>query len=209
MTKGNGKDRDESWTEVVDEQLRAGLLEWRPRFAPRTAFWFLRHGRTISNLRWLCQGHEDIVLDDLGREQAHRAGVHLRRAKLRRIVSSDLKRAYETARLAAVAAAAPVPTLDPGLRERSFGSHEGIASPYTAWMSPASDSESLEAFTRRILAAVEAAVDGEDVLVCSHGGSLRALAAGLGINLEPWCYDNAVPLRFDRVGTKWHWSALR
>ncbi len=171
-------------------------------------FWFLRHGRTASNHAGLAQGQIDIELDDVGRAQARTAGVALRTVGLRRVVASDLRRASETAELAAQELGLGTVVLDPNLRERCFGALEGTPRIVEAWLATPPDGESIEAFTRRTLAAVASAASEPDVLVCAHGGTLRVLSAALGTSLDEGFHANALPLCFERNEDGWRCRML-
>ena len=77
----------------------------------------IRHGETAWNVDTRLQGHLDIPLNDTGRRQArHLARALLGRQPIDAIVSSDLSRALETARIVAQATGAPL-TTHTGLRE--------------------------------------------------------------------------------------------
>jgi broad specificity phosphatase PhoE len=85
----------------------------------------VRHGRTAWNATGRYQGHADRPLDATGRAQA--AGLVPVLAPLRpvRIVTSDLRRARDTAApLARASGLALHP--DPGLREVDVGAWEGL-----------------------------------------------------------------------------------
>ena len=113
------------------------------------------------------------------------------------LYSSDLARASETAEIVAAKLGLEV-RLDPRLRERGFGSWEGLTMPeieerfaesHRRWRGGegpgADDAETFEDFSARVndfLADVLRLHPGDEVLVISHGGSIRvihALAAGL------------------------------
>eukprot|EP01138_Halocafeteria_seosinensis_P001010 gb/GECG01001034.1/.p1 GENE.gb/GECG01001034.1/~~gb/GECG01001034.1/.p1 ORF type:complete len:144 (+),score=17.28 gb/GECG01001034.1/:1-432(+) len=87
----------------------------------------VRHGETDWNVKHILQGQEDVPLNDTGREQSRRCGKYLkekiRATKDVQIVTSDLSRAYETARLIAEEAGIPAVNIlkDPGFREHDFG----------------------------------------------------------------------------------------
>ncbi len=85
--------------------------------------YLIRHGETTHNADGRVQGHTESHLSDLGREQARRLAGRLADAPIRRVVSSPLSRAVETARIA-FAHRAPVET-HPGLREIHLGEWEG------------------------------------------------------------------------------------
>jgi glucosyl-3-phosphoglycerate phosphatase len=61
----------------------------------RLVLW--RHGQTEWNVDGRGQGHLDIPLDDVGRDQAKAAATRLASLRPTAIISSDLSRAYETA----------------------------------------------------------------------------------------------------------------
>ena len=113
------------------------------------------------------------------------------------VFSSDLARARQTAEIVAEKLGLEV-RVDPRLRERGFGSWEGLttteieerfADSHRRWRAGegagADDAETFEDFSARVndfLADVLRLHQGEEVLVISHGGSIRvinALAAGL------------------------------
>lgn len=81
----------------------------------------IRHGQTAWNVEGRAQGHCDIPLDETGRDQVCRLGVAYG-GLFDRVFSSDLRRAAETAQVLACHDT----TLDPALRERSFGEWEGL-----------------------------------------------------------------------------------
>jgi broad specificity phosphatase PhoE len=151
-----------------------------------------RHGQTDWNLRGRWQGHTDVPLNDAGRDQARALGESLRGAGIARVVASDLSRALETARIVAAALGAPLDAPDPDLRERGFGVFEGLTREECAAQHPdvppgAEDQAHLTTrMTRGVLRAAAWAAGGADgsdagaVLVVSHGGSIRALIAGIG-----------------------------
>lgn len=85
-----------------------------------------RHGNTEWNADGRVQGQTDVPLNDLGREQARAAAAVLAELRPDAIVSSDLRRAADTA--AALAALTGLPVRpDARLRERYFGHWQGLA----------------------------------------------------------------------------------
>jgi broad specificity phosphatase PhoE len=160
-----------------------------------TTLILVRHGETDWNAQNRWQGHSDTALNDAGRAQASRLAKGLDRADA--LYSSDLARARETAEILAATSGLEV-RLDERLRERGFGSWEGltteeIESSYPGeqerWRAGigagAHDAESFEAFAARVGSFVDDVGRGhvdETVLVVAHGGTIRvvhALAAGL------------------------------
>ena len=83
--------------------------------------WLVRHGESNWNAAGLVQGQADgPVLTAAGREQAKRLGHSVRRLPIRKIVTSDLTRAVETASLIGQKLKHHW-ELVPALRERNFG----------------------------------------------------------------------------------------
>jgi probable phosphoglycerate mutase len=161
-----------------------------------TTLLLARHGETDWNRDGRFQGHADTSLNTRGREQARALADELPDVDV--IYSSDLARSMETAEIVGERLGVEV-RVDPRLRERSFGSWEGLTgieieqgSPaaYARWRSGegfgADDAETHEAFAARIeafLADVLERHPGETVLVIAHGGSIRVIqAVGTGLD---------------------------
>ena len=157
-----------------------------------------RHGETDWNAQHLLQGASDIPLNDNGRAQARAAAPELARiAPVKRIVSSDLSRAVETAHIFADAMGAEV-VIDARWRERSYGVWEGLAEDvreadhpeeYQRWvggLEPNVEGYEMNHTVRdRALAAIEELVAaGGTHVVVSHGSTTRvAVGALLGVDL--------------------------
>ncbi len=156
-----------------------------------TTLLLARHGETDWNRELRIQGSSDIGLNELGRRQAQFLAQELTDVELDAIYSSDLSRAQATA--AAVAATHGLEVnLDSRLRERSFGSWEGLTREDISTFPAGSrhDGESDDEVRVRVLAAVEeiaANHRGQRVLVVSHGGALNTLwHHALGVKVERW-----------------------
>ena len=156
-----------------------------------TTLLLARHGETDWNRELRIQGSSDIGLNELGRRQAQYLAQELTDVELDAIYSSDLSRAQATA--AAVAATHDLEVnLDPRLRERSFGSWEGLTREDISAFPAGSrhDGETDDEVRVRVLAAVEeiaANHPGQRVLVVSHGGALNTLwHHALGVRVERW-----------------------
>lgn len=151
----------------------------------------VRHGQTAWNVGGRIQGHQDIGLDDIGLWQAERLAEALQGEALHALYSSDLLRARQTAQpLQRISAG--LLRLDTGLRERSFGSLEGLTFaeieqrwPQDAarWRKRDADfapggGESLKAFYARCVATagrLAAAHVGQTIALVAHGGVLDML----------------------------------
>ena len=80
--------------------------------------WLIRHGETTHNFERRIQGQFDSELTELGIGQAKKLSPRLKHRHFDAVYSSDLKRAYDTAKLALPEADI---ILDKRLREISFG----------------------------------------------------------------------------------------
>jgi 2,3-bisphosphoglycerate-dependent phosphoglycerate mutase len=156
-----------------------------------TELLFIRHGETDWNRQQRFQGQIDVPLNATGHLQAARLGARLAGEPPDLLVSSDLRRARDTAAPLAVAWA-QTPLLIQGLREQSFGLLEGLDVPtiqarhpelWARWLDHAADfalpgGESLRTFHARVLAAVRelaGAHPGRRIAVVTHGGVLDML----------------------------------
>ena len=141
----------------------------------------VRHGETDWNRERRWQGHSDRPLNELGREQAAGLAERIGAEPISAVYSSDLMRAHETARLLADRLGLEV-TAVPDLRERRFGSWEGLRDEEVERRFPGAhgppDGETREEMSRRVLRSLRAIADthpGQTVLVVSHGGPIRAI----------------------------------
>lgn len=184
----------------------------------------LRHGESTANRDGVYSGWQDVPLTPLGEEQARAAGRALGPWRFARVLSSDLSRARETARLALVeAGGADVPIeIHPGLRERDLGHWQGQdrarlkaahpEGPLLRWRSAAPGGETLGALAHRVLDTLAALPPAAGpTLLVAHGGVIRVML-GLLDGVAPgdlWTRSvpNAVPLPVDvPPGT---WARLR
>jgi probable phosphoglycerate mutase len=89
--------------------------------------YIIRHGTTDWNRAGRIQGHLDPPLNDEGRTQARLVSRRLTRLGATALYSSDLQRAYDTARIIAQATGLRV-VQNAGLREINFGIWQGWTS---------------------------------------------------------------------------------
>lgn len=88
-------------------------------------WFFVRHGETDWNKERRVQGQSsDIPLNETGKAQARHAGKILSQENIDLVISSDLSRARDTAKIIAEATGAEL-SVDSKLRERSYGILEG------------------------------------------------------------------------------------
>ncbi len=90
-----------------------------------TRLLLIRHGQTQYNTENRIQGQIDVPLNDLGVEQARSLAKILKQENIIRIISSDLSRAYETAKIIGEPHRI-TPQLDQRLRELGLGQFEGL-----------------------------------------------------------------------------------
>ena len=86
---------------------------------------FARHGETDWNIELKLQGHADRILNENGVRQAHALAEQLSGRTIHAVISSDLKRAAETARVVVAHHSLEV-IEDARLRECSYGDFEGM-----------------------------------------------------------------------------------
>ena len=159
----------------------------------------LRHGQTDFNVEGRVQGHLDSRLTDGGREQAALVAQELARLGPSRLISSDLRRAIDTADVVGAACGLPV-KLDPRLRETHLGEWQGrsvaeieIEWPGAiaewrsdpAWTPPGGESRvDVVARARPVVEELDAefATPGEagvTALLVAHGGLIAGLVSDL------------------------------
>lgn len=154
----------------------------------------MRHGESIWNAEGRWQGSADPPLSDAGRQQATALAEFLRDEGIDHIVTSDLDRAQETARIVGNALGVPIAVIEERLRERDVGDISGLtraeieeAFPglLEKWRTgeltkmPGGEDD----ITPRVSAAIEAvaaAADGSVVLIVTHGGVIGAIDRWLG-----------------------------
>lgn len=174
-------------------------------------FLLIRHGQTVWNNSRKYQGHTDIPLSDLGREQAQKLRDRLARKQIHAFYSSDLSRAYETAQIIAEPFGKEVKVLSQ-LREINFGCWEGltyeeIMEKYremaTAWYADPQSvcipgGESCAQVKERAFSVLNRLAEthkDETVAIVSHGGTIRLLLiAALGWDMNCFWHlrqDNA------------------
>lgn len=154
-----------------------------PQLPSPTRLVVARHGETEWSKTGRHTGRTDVPLTDVGRDEARRLGELLRGRPFSHVVSSPLRRAVETARLAGFGDRVE---LDDDLREWDYGIFEGrtraeIAETipgWTVWTQPMTGGESLDELAARADRVIARLLPvGGDVLVFSHGHFLRVLAA--------------------------------
>lgn len=90
--------------------------------------YLVRHAQTAWNAAERAQGHTDIELDDVGKEQCTCLATAFRNIDVAEVISSDLERSAACGRTIAQATGACL-ILDKRLRERAMGEWEGLFYP--------------------------------------------------------------------------------
>lgn len=93
---------------------------------PIRELFIFRHGQTDWNAAGRFQGHIDVPMNETGREQARSLIEPLLGVRVQAILSSDLQRATETARIVAEGLGGLPLFRTPGLREAHLGSAQGL-----------------------------------------------------------------------------------
>jgi probable phosphoglycerate mutase len=159
----------------------------------RRPLWLIRHAESSWNALGRWQGWSDPGLSTRGREQADRLARELAGGSIDAIVTSDLRRARETAAVVATALRVEV-AVDARLRERDIGSWSGLTTPEIAGRWPdalarlrARDPElrpgggesalDVQARLRAFLDDLAARPRSQRVALVTHGGVIRVLGA--------------------------------
>ena len=144
--------------------------------------YLIRHGETDWNVERKIQGQTDIPLNSNGKKQAEEAANEIANLKIDRIISSDLSRAKETAEIINQKVGAEI-TYEKRLREVNYGDFEGIQiDKFTDkdWVIFNETPEKIKGESRqqvynRVKSFIDEIKDDENVLVVTHGGSLRMM----------------------------------
>lgn len=166
----------------------------------------LRHGQTDYNALGRMQGHLDSHLTADGLAQAGTVAPEVARLKPARVISSDLRRAADTAAVVAEACGVPV-EIDVRLRETNLGEWQGrtvadIEATWPgaiaawrqdpSWAPPGGESriEVVRRSTPVVDEVDDALADGSEsstAVLVAHGGLIAGLVCGLlAMPIESW-----------------------
>jgi alpha-ribazole phosphatase len=152
----------------------------------------VRHGETEWNRQKRFQGQRDIPLNEFGRQQVSVLSRRLKNEAINALYTSDLSRAWETAKSISTINGELVMIKDSRLREMNFGEWEGLTwaeirekdpsvmenwSKYLAEKGPPGG-ETLFRFSERILkfsVEINKTHLDETVLLVAHGGTIMVL----------------------------------
>ena len=151
--------------------------------------YIVRHGQTEENLQRILQGHMPGTLTVQGKEQVAKAAEILANngVKFKCIVSSDLKRAMDSAHIIADRLHLPIVPMEI-LRERDWGKWTGMSIAEATdkfrkegkWMFPEGTTETEEGIFQRAgeaLARLQELYADENIIVVTHGQFARNLIA--------------------------------
>lgn len=145
----------------------------------KTIIFLVRHGETVDNARQIMQGQTQGELNARGREQAAQVARRLAAEHLDAVVSSDLRRAIQTAEIIARPHGLTVSTT-PLLRERDWGSFTGRFIPDLrgeVWPDDIESEEELLMRARSFLIYMTATYPGCRVVAVGHGIVNKAILA--------------------------------
>jgi 2,3-bisphosphoglycerate-dependent phosphoglycerate mutase len=153
--------------------------------------WLVRHGETTWNALGRWQGHADAPLSENGIAQAHRLAARISGQRFDAVISSDLSRALDTAKIvAAKLEGAPNVILEPLWREIDVGDLSGITyeeslsrglhhrfMPFDQRHPNGESSADLASRANQAVEGLKLERMGQRVIVFSHGGTIRRALA--------------------------------
>lgn len=153
------------------------------------SLYFVRHGETEANARQVYYGRLDVDINARGERHAREAAGYLDAVAFDRVIVSERKRTWQTAR--AICPDEAIWEIHPGLNEMDFGEWEGldhreVGKRYPGtyrnwcddWMHTAPDGgECFMDMYQRVCAAFDALdiKDGENILIVGHHGPFQCL----------------------------------
>ncbi len=150
--------------------------------------WLIRHGETEWSRSGAHTSRTDLPLTPEGEQRAAALAKILKGCEFARVLSSPMKRALDTARLAGFS-----PAITDDLREWDYGDYEGRTTPdiqkeapgWTIWTSDPPHGETAEQVAARANRVIQGVteVNGAAALF-AHGHILRVLAA-CWLGLDP------------------------
>lgn len=150
----------------------------------------VRHGQTEWNKKGILLGSTDKSLNNEGRKQAVQLKSKFKDIKFDYVISSDLKRTLETARIIVNSAIIK----NSKLRERNYGKLEGTAPENIKKYWDVSDNiseysvEPIKDFLNRIFSELDIIIEKykgcNNLLIVTHYGVVMAIAAYFSNKLE-------------------------
>jgi broad specificity phosphatase PhoE len=152
--------------------------------------WLIRHGETEWSLSGRHTGRTDVLLTEVGKQNAVRIRERMAGHQFAAVWTSPLTRARQTCQIAGFADQA---VIDPDLTEWDYGSYEGLTTAqirehHPGWLvfgDGPPDGETIDDVALRAQRIIARASQLEgDVALFAHGHFLRILAA-CWIRLQP------------------------
>ena len=146
-----------------------------------TILYLVRHGETVDNARQLMQGQTQGELNENGVLQAKALSEQWRNRVIDAVISSDLKRAVDTAAVIAAPHGLEVVTTSL-LRERDWGNFTGRYIPdlkNEPWPENVESLENLLSRAGEFITYVRQTFPGKKVLAVGHGIVNKAIQAVL------------------------------
>ncbi len=161
--------------------------------AKRT-IWFVRHAQSEYNKKHLFTGWHDPNLTNKGKEAALSLSEELSSIDFNYVFCSPLKRASQTVQH--IIKDKNNVIYDDRLKERSYGDWSGLnkteikekvgedlfLSARRGWSTKPPNGESLEDVSKRVESFLDDLPNVGNILVVSHGNTIRAISVLLGIN---------------------------
>lgn len=180
----------------------------------RLVLW--RHGETNWNVDRRMQGQLDAELSEAGIEQAKLAAPHIAAFEPRALLTSDLRRAADTAAVLTELTGLPA-QVDKRLRETHLGdwqglTHQDVDSRWPGgrglwrrdaeWAPPGGETRvDVAGRARQVVVELDEKPEVDVAVLCAHGGLIASLVACLlGLPVDRWP-------TFGAVGNC-HWAVL-
>tara|TARA_Y100000996_G_scaffold407558_1_gene385305 strand:+ start:352 stop:888 length:537 start_codon:yes stop_codon:yes gene_type:complete len=159
------------------------------------SIWFVRHAQSEYNQKKLFTGWHDPCLTEHGIKKAHQLKNDLEGINFSHIYSSPLHRAFSTAK---ILANEDEIIIDHRLKERSYGDwsaknkeevkiiegEENYRAARRGWNTSPPNGESLKDVSIRVKPFIDSLPERGNILVVSHGNTIRAISVLFGINSE-------------------------
>jgi len=143
--------------------------------------YLVRHGETDWNNKFLFQGQTDIPLNKAGMRQAFYIAGELKGRKVDAVISSDLKRAFQTAEIIKKTTGCRAKVFKTAmLRERDYGNMEGKKYEFFRKRQNEFKGERDGKFFSRVNRAFKTIIKkyrGKDIVIAAHGGVVRQIVS--------------------------------
>ena len=159
------------------------------------SLWFVRHAQSEYNKKKLFTGWHDPSLTEHGITMAQELKREVDSEIFTHVYSSPLQRAYQTAKILVDEKRI---IIDDRIKERSYGDWSGLSkadikekvgedefiAARRGWATKPPNGESLKDVSIRVESFINSLPNSGNILVVSHGNTIRAISVLLGINSE-------------------------